>query len=199
MTMQAISRYRRRRVHRVGAGAPPHRRQRMRSARRQAHLCGHLDFLACVAKEPRYRFVQGDICDAPAVRAIIEHFAPDIVMHLAAESHVDRSIDGPGDFIQTNVVGTFAMLQAALRYWRALPADRRRFPLSSYLDRRGVRLAGRRWAVLRDHALSRRTRPIRPRRPAPIISSAPGVIPMACRCLSPIARTITGRIISPKS
>jgi dTDP-glucose 4,6-dehydratase len=64
---------------------------------------GNLDNLACVAKEQRYRFAQVDICDAPAVRAIIEQFRPDIVMHLAAESHVDRSIDGPAAFIETNV------------------------------------------------------------------------------------------------
>ena len=86
---------------------------------------GNLASLASVAKDPRYRFVRGDICDAPAVAAAINAFQPDWIMHLAAESHVDRSIDGPADFIQTNLVGTFTMLQAALVYWRALPADRR--------------------------------------------------------------------------
>ncbi len=83
---------------------------------------GNLDSLAPVSNDPRYAFVRADICDAPKMRELFESFRPDAVMHLAAESHVDRSIDGPGEFIQTNVVGTFALLQAALGYWRALPA-----------------------------------------------------------------------------
>jgi dTDP-glucose 4,6-dehydratase len=85
---------------------------------------GNLDSLAPVSNDPRYAFVRADIADAPKIREQFESFAPDAVMHLAAESHVDRSIDGPGEFIQTNVVGTFALLQEALRYWRALPTDR---------------------------------------------------------------------------
>jgi dTDP-glucose 4,6-dehydratase len=85
---------------------------------------GNLASLAPVADDPRYAFIRGDICDAPAVRAAFETFQPDWVMHLAAESHVDRSIDGPGEFIQTNLVGTYVMLQEALQFWRGLPADR---------------------------------------------------------------------------
>src|SRR6266853_1831564 len=83
---------------------------------------GNLDSLAPVSNDPRYAFLRADIADAPKMREVFETYAPDAVMHLAAESHVDRSIDGPGDFIQTNVVGTFTLLQAALKYWRALPA-----------------------------------------------------------------------------
>src|SRR6185295_9171886 len=82
---------------------------------------GNLDSLAPVSNDPRYSFVRADIADAPKMRELFESYQPDAVMHLAAESHVDRSIDGPGEFIQTNVVGTFALLQAALRHWRALP------------------------------------------------------------------------------
>src|SRR6187431_1504839 len=82
---------------------------------------GNLDSLAPVSNDPRYAFVQGEIADLPKLRELLESFQPDVVMHLAAESHVDRSIDGPGEFIQTNVVGTFALLQAALGYWRTLP------------------------------------------------------------------------------
>ena len=82
---------------------------------------GNLDSLAPVSNDPRYAFVRADIADAPKMRDLFEHYQPDTVMHLAAESHVDRSIDGPGEFIQTNVVGTFSLLQAALGYWRALP------------------------------------------------------------------------------
>ena len=86
---------------------------------------GNLASLAPVAKNPRYSFVRGDICDLAAVSAAIAQAKPDYIMHLAAESHVDRSIDGPGEFIQTNVVGTFVMLQAALAYWRGLEGDRK--------------------------------------------------------------------------
>ncbi|NTS66791.1 dTDP-glucose 4,6-dehydratase [Sphingomonas sp. HHU CXW] len=73
-----------------------------------------------VAGSNRYRFVQGDICDAEAVRGAIAQFRPDVITHLAAESHVDRSIDGPGAFIETNVVGTYTMLAEARSYWRGL-------------------------------------------------------------------------------
>lgn len=82
---------------------------------------GNLDSLASVADSPRYAFVQADINDVSTVGGIFGSFKPDTIMHLAAESHVDRSIDGPGEFIQTNVVGTFALLQTAIAYWRQLP------------------------------------------------------------------------------
>ncbi len=91
---------------------------------------GNLDSLVPVADNPRYAFVRADIADAPKMRDAFDQFQPDIVMHLAAESHVDRSIDGPGEFIQTNIVGTFVLLQAALGYWRQLKggaAERFRF------------------------------------------------------------------------
>ena len=84
---------------------------------------GNLDNLADVAANPRFRFGHVDICDGRATREAIAGFKPDSVMHLAAESHVDRSIDGPGEFIQTNVVGTFTLLQNALGYWRVLDAE----------------------------------------------------------------------------
>jgi dTDP-glucose 4,6-dehydratase len=86
---------------------------------------GNLDSLGPVSNDPRYAFMRADIADAPKMREAFESFQPDAVMHLAAESHVDRSIDGPGDFIQTNVVGTFTLLQAALGHWRSLPDPRR--------------------------------------------------------------------------
>jgi dTDP-glucose 4,6-dehydratase len=81
---------------------------------------GNLESLSPVSSNPRYAFEQLDIVDTPAMRRVIGSYRPDVVMHLAAESHVDRSIDGPGEFIQTNVVGTFSLLQAALEYWRGL-------------------------------------------------------------------------------
>jgi dTDP-glucose 4,6-dehydratase len=72
----------------------------------------------------RYAFAKADIAEAAELRALFECHQPHAVMNLAAESHVDRSIDGPGEFIHTNVVGTFTLLQEALRYWRGLPPDR---------------------------------------------------------------------------
>ncbi|UUL82185.1 dTDP-glucose 4,6-dehydratase [Sphingomonas qomolangmaensis] len=84
---------------------------------------GTLSTIQSVADSDRYRFVQGDICDAQAVRAAIAQFKPDVITHLAAESHVDRSIDGPGAFVQTNIVGTFTMLSEARAYWLGLDGD----------------------------------------------------------------------------
>jgi dTDP-glucose 4,6-dehydratase len=86
---------------------------------------GNMDSLAPVSNDPRYAFERADIADATKMRELFERYRPDAVMHLAAESHVDRSIDGPGEFIQTNVVGTFTLLQATLGYWRALPGAER--------------------------------------------------------------------------
>ena len=81
---------------------------------------GLLSSLEPVQANPRYSFVHADICDAPAVARTLAEFRPQVVAHLAAESHVDRSIDGPGAFVQTNLVGTFVMLNQALGYWRSL-------------------------------------------------------------------------------
>ena len=81
---------------------------------------GNLESLAETAESPRYRFEQVDICDADEVHRVFAEHRPDAVMHLAAESHVDRSIDGPGEFVQTNVVGTFTLLHAARAYWTGL-------------------------------------------------------------------------------
>jgi len=81
---------------------------------------GNLESLAAVADSPRYTFIQADICDAPAMQQAFAEHRPDVVMHLAAESHVDRSIDGPAEFIQTNVVGTSVLLEAARAYWKGL-------------------------------------------------------------------------------
>jgi dTDP-glucose 4,6-dehydratase len=84
---------------------------------------GNLASLAPVAEDPRFSFVQGDICDRTAVDKTLKTFRPHWIMNLAAESHVDRSIDGPAEFIHTNVVGTGVMLEAALAYWREAEAE----------------------------------------------------------------------------
>ena len=82
---------------------------------------GNLDSLAAVEGSPRYRFAQVDVCDAAAVRELFHEFCPAAVIHLAAESHVDRSIDGPAEFVSTNIVGTFTVLEEATRHLTALP------------------------------------------------------------------------------
>lgn len=83
---------------------------------------GNVSTVANVVNSPRYRFVQGDVCDQAAVARALADFRPDVITHLAAESHVDRSIDAPDAFIQTNLVGTFQMLHAARAYWQGLTA-----------------------------------------------------------------------------
>jgi dTDP-glucose 4,6-dehydratase len=86
---------------------------------------GNLDSVASVAGNPRYKFVRLDICDRAGVEALLAAEKPDAIMHLAAESHVDRSIDGPAAFVQTNLVGTSVLLETALAYWRGLDAARK--------------------------------------------------------------------------
>ena len=84
----------------------------------------NLSSLWTIEASPRYAFRQADICDRQTMDALLREFDPDAVLHLAAESHVDRSIDGPADFIKTNVEGTCVLLEAALAHWRSLPAKR---------------------------------------------------------------------------
>lgn len=81
---------------------------------------GTLSALAPVADDPRYRFVRADVRDAVAVTRAIREFRPQVITHLAAESHVDRSLDGPAAFVETNILGTFQMLNAARAYWQGL-------------------------------------------------------------------------------
>ena len=86
---------------------------------------GNLESLAEVANSPRYRFVRADIADSALVTQTLAEFQPDAIMHLAAESHVDRSIDGPAAFIQTNIVGTYALLESTRAYWQQLDTERK--------------------------------------------------------------------------
>lgn len=86
---------------------------------------GNLESLESVENNPRYAFEQVDICDSKALLRVFEHHQPDAVMHLAAESHVDRSIDGPAAFIETNIVGTYTLLEAARAYWNTLNDERK--------------------------------------------------------------------------
>ena len=120
------------------------------------------------ARHRRHLLVRADIADAAAMRELFATHQPDAVMHLAAESHVDRSIDGPAAFIQTNVVGTFVLLEAARAYWSGLDAAPPcGVPLPPYLDRRGVRRARRRTTRRSPRPRpTTRAAPIRPARPA---------------------------------
>lgn len=86
---------------------------------------GNLESLAVIADNERYSFEQVDICDRAALDRVFAQYQPDVVMHLAAESHVDRSIDGPAAFIETNVVGTYTLLEAARHYWQPLEAEKK--------------------------------------------------------------------------
>ncbi len=81
---------------------------------------GNLDSLVSVSDNPRYHFAQVDICDGMALQQTFAQFRPDAIMHLAAESHVDRSIDGPAEFIDTNIVGTYTLLETVRSYWQSL-------------------------------------------------------------------------------
>lgn len=86
---------------------------------------GNLESLVGVSENSRYQFVRGDVCDRTLVSRLFSEFQPDVVMHLAAESHVDRSIDGPAEFIQTNIVGTSVMLECAREYWSQLDGEKK--------------------------------------------------------------------------
>ena len=86
---------------------------------------GNLESLADIEQNSRYYFNQIDICDVSALEQALNNFQPDVIMHLAAESHVDRSIDGPAAFIQTNIVGTYTLLEATRKYWLTLNQDKK--------------------------------------------------------------------------
>ena len=86
---------------------------------------GNLESLADISDNERYSFEQVDICDSTEIERLFHQYRPDIVMHLAAESHVDRSISGPADFIQTNITGTYALLELARKYWSSLEVDKK--------------------------------------------------------------------------
>lgn len=87
---------------------------------------GNVYSLSTVSHDARYSFEQVDICSAQEMQWIFEQYQPDVIMNLAAESHVDRSIQGPADFIQTNIIGTYVLLETARAYWQSLPSERQR-------------------------------------------------------------------------
>ena len=141
----------------------------------------------------RYRFCKADVCSVDELERIFSEFEIDAVCHFAAESHVDRSIKSPGTFIQTNIVGTFNLLELARAGAGALR------PFSSRQHRRGLRKPGSRRALSPRRPPTVRTAPIPPQRHRPTIWSGPITKPMACRPRFPTARTITDRTSFPKS
>ena len=139
-------------------------------------------FARSIAGNPRYRFVAADIADRDAMRALFDAERPDAVINLAAESHVDRSIDSADDFIHTNINGTFVLLEEARRLLRLSEPGARAPPFASIMSRPtkfSASLARRASSPRRRHTIHPRL--IRRARPHPIISCAPGDGPMDCR------------------
>lgn len=160
---------------------------------------GNLASLKPIENAPNHRFLQVDICDRVAMNDAFATFQPDYVMHLAAESHVDRSITGAADFIQTNINGTFTMLEAARQYWSGLADDAKANFRMLHVSTDEV------YGSLGDDGLSKKQplttlhRHTPPRKPRAIISPQPGSARTAFRSSFPTAPTITGHSISRKS
>jgi dTDP-glucose 4,6-dehydratase len=153
--------------------------------------------LASVKSHEGYAFEQVDICDLEALRAVFARHDPDCVMHLAAESHVDRSIDGPGAFIQTNVIGTFNMLQISRAHFDGLSQPRQERFRFHHISTDEV------YGDLgpEDPAFEETTAygPIQPQKLQAIIWCALGLARLNCQFLLQIARIIMAPINSPKS
>lgn len=153
---------------------------------------GNLMSLAPVAQSERFAFEKVDICDRAELARVFTEYQPDCVMHLAAESHVDRSIDGPAAFIETNIVGTYTLLEAARAYWTALTEDKNQrsvfiiSPPTKYMV-----TCTRRMISSPKPRRMRRVALIPRQKPAATIWCAPGCGPMVCRRLSPTARITT--------
>lgn len=142
---------------------------------------GNLMSLAPVAGDPRFAFEQVDICDRAELDRVFHHYQPDIVMHLAAESHVDRSIDGPASFIETNIVGTYTLLEAARAYWNTLGNEKSVFRFHHISTDEVYGDLHDSGAFLPKPRLMRPAVPIRPRKPAAIIWYGPGSAPTDCQ------------------
>src|SRR6185312_4683423 len=160
---------------------------------------GNLDTLASLQGDARHVFAHGDIGDRTLVARLLNEHKPDAIVNFAAESHVDRSIDGPAGFVQTNVVGTLGLLECARDYWRSLEgAAARPFASCTCLPTRCTARSAPRASsprLRRTHRIHRTPR----RRPPPTTWCVRSTTPTACRCSPPTARTITGRTNSRKS
>jgi dTDP-glucose 4,6-dehydratase len=138
--------------------------------------------LASLAGDARHIFVQGDICDRALVRRLLAQHRPRAILHFAAESHVDRSIEGPAEFIQTNLVGTFSLLEETRDWWSALGNKESRLPLPAVsTDEVYGSLDAAAPAFTEAHPTCRTVPMPRPRR-VPTTWCAPTTIRMGCRC-----------------
>lgn len=169
---------------------------------------GNLESLASVSTSDRYAFEQVDICNRAELDRVFAQHQPDAVMHLAAESHVDRSITGPADFIETNIVGTYMLLEAARAYWNGLDDVRKaafRFHHISTdevygdLPHPDEVAAGEALPLFTETTPTHPAAPILLPKPPATIWYALGAVLTACRPLSPIAPTTTAHITSPRS
>jgi hypothetical protein len=169
---------------------------------------GNLESLSEVSDSDRYAFEHADICDKDAMDRIFAKHKPDAVMHLAAESHVDRSITGPAAFIETNIVGTYVLLEAARAYWSTLDEQAKKAFVSITSQPTKCMVICRILMSIR-HQLSCRSslkpRLMRPAariqhlKPPAIILFVPGCVPTVSRPLSPTVQITTARTISRKN
>lgn len=145
---------------------------------------GNLESLDTIATSERYKFEYVDICNRQELDRVFAEFQPDAVMHLAAESHVDRSIDGPAAFIETNIVGTYTLLEAARQYWLALDDSAKKLSVSIISQpMRFMAIYTGRKTCLPKPRLMRQVVLTQPRKPQVIILSELGCVPMAYRLL----------------
>jgi len=149
---------------------------------------GNLESLAEVSDSERYRFEQVDICNRTEVDRVLAQHQPDAIMHLAAESHVDRSIDGPAEFIETNIVGTYTLLEATRQYWQAQEGEKKASFRFHHISTDKCTVTSR---IQAKRKMRKRTcspnkpptpqvAPTAPVKPAPTTWCEPGAAPMAC-------------------
>lgn len=161
---------------------------------------GNRETLARLEGDARHLFVHGDICDRALVERLFAEYKPRAVVHFAAESHVDRSIHGPGAFVRTNVDGTFTLLEAARAHWSALPAgEREAFRFLHVSTDEVYGSLGPNDPAFTETKAYEPTAPTRRARRRATTWCAPGITPTACRCSPPTARTTTAPTSSPRS
>lgn len=160
---------------------------------------GNLASLKTIENAPNHRFAKIDICDRPSVVQAIGEFKPTRIMHLAAESHVDRSITGSADFINTNIVGTYTLLEAARHYWADLPAEEKAAFRFLHVSTDEVYGSLGPEGLFHEETPTTRPRPTRRRRRPRTTWRSPGTGPTDCRWWSPTAPTTTGPITSRRS
>ena len=160
---------------------------------------GYASDLTSIGENRRHQLLQVDLTNAAATAAAVRQADPDLVFHLAAESHVDRSISGPGAFIESNVTGTFHLLQAVRAHWEALPQERQeRFRFHHISSAEVLGSLGPRAGFQKPRPTTRAA-PIRPARPPVITWCGLGTTPTGCPWCSPTALTTTGPGSSPRS